>query len=203
MQLPEPQTLAVAWSPRAVRDRWASAFALDAALGDALRQASEPLVAQLRLAWWRDRLGEPPGQWPTGNPVLDAVAAAWGNDARQLHPLPDAWERLIGEAPLSDVELALYAEERASGFSGLTGDGRIGCRWALADLAGRTSHAEERSSAKALIEGLPRPSGRERNARPLRVLDALGERSLRRDPAVMLARRTDALVALRLGFLGR
>ena len=33
-------------------------FALDAAMADVLRSTSEPMIGQIRLAWWRERLEE-------------------------------------------------------------------------------------------------------------------------------------------------
>lgn len=54
-------------------------------------------MVQLRLAWWRDRLGEPAEIWPKGEPLL-AILSAWDAERAALSALVDAWETAsVGE----------------------------------------------------------------------------------------------------------
>ena len=54
-------------------------------------------MIQLRLAWWRDRLGEPADTWPRGEPLL-AILPAWDAERAALAALVDAWEAAsVGE----------------------------------------------------------------------------------------------------------
>jgi phytoene synthase len=54
---------------------------LDVRLAGVVRGAREPMLGQLKLAWWRDRLGGDPESWPKGEPLL-ASLKAWGAEAR-------------------------------------------------------------------------------------------------------------------------
>ena len=45
--------LALAYAPAEARPAWAGLLALDARLAGVVRAAREPVLGQLRLAWWR------------------------------------------------------------------------------------------------------------------------------------------------------
>jgi hypothetical protein len=81
-----------------------------------VRTAREPMLAQLKLAWWRDRLAADPAVWPKGEPLL-ARLAQWREPAG-LGALVDGWESLLGEPPLGAGELAAFSEGRAAGRAG-------------------------------------------------------------------------------------
>lgn len=51
-------------------------------------------MAQLRLAWWRDRLREPPEHWPLGEPLL-GLLRAWAEELPALEALVDGWEGAV------------------------------------------------------------------------------------------------------------
>ena len=68
--LPPPMLLAIAYAPRPVRARLAWLLSLDRRLADVLTRASEPMIAQLRLSWWRDALKTAPDKRPKGEPLL-------------------------------------------------------------------------------------------------------------------------------------
>jgi phytoene synthase len=55
--LPIERRLALAYAPGRARAATLGLFALDAALGNLVRAAREPLLGQMRLAWWREELG--------------------------------------------------------------------------------------------------------------------------------------------------
>lgn len=156
------------------------------------------MLAQIRLAWWRERLNEPAAERPKGEPLL----ALLGDRAAAFVPLVDGWEALLGEAPLPQTALADFAEGRAKALGALAelfghpreASERAGRSWALADLALRISHPEERARVAALSAGRSIPD-LPREMRPLVVLHGLAIRN-RNGPTALLT-------AMRLGILGR
>jgi phytoene synthase len=206
--LPPVQRVALSYAPRGTREAWLGLLALDARLARLVRETREPMLGQIRLAWWRERLSEAPAKRPKGEPLL----ALLGEGSEQLVPLVDAWEAMLGEAPLPPETIAGFAQGRAQALAGLAttlrrpaaaaDSARVGRSWALADMALRVSHPQERESAAELIAAEHgTPFGLPREMRPLVVLHGLAFRDLRRgtDGAGMGA----LLTALRLGIFGR
>lgn len=202
--------LALAYAPAAARPAWADLFALDARLAGIVRSAREPMLAQLRLAWWRERFGSPPGEWPKGEPLL-ASLAGWGHPAAGLGALVDGWEALLGEAPLDRAALSEFAAGRAAAAAALAGHvgapadaaAALGRRWALSDLALRTSHPDEREAAAGLLHDEPAAPTARPALRPLAVIAGLGARAVARGAAEPLSGPAALLVAMRLGLIGR
>jgi phytoene synthase len=206
--LPAVQRVALAYAPQGSHAGWLGLLALDSRLAQLVRETREPMLGQIRLAWWRERLSEAPTKRPKGEPLL----ALLGDDSERLLPLIDAWEAMLGAAPLPRATIAGFAEGRAEALAGLAaalghpaaaGDtAQLGRSWALADLGLRLRHPEEREHAAALIaaEGHhhPRLPG---EMRPLVVLHGLAVRDLRggNDEAGMGA----LFATLRLGIFGR
>lgn len=190
--------LALSYAPKSARVLWLGLLGLDTRLAQVVREAREPMLAQIRLAWWRERLTEPPGQRPAGEPLLTLL----GDHAAAFAPLVDGWEALLGEAPRPQSAIADFVQGRARALGGLAelvgkpreASEQVGRSWALVDLASRLSHPEERAHVDALntrsdIPGLPR------EMRPLVVLHGLASRD-RNGPITLLA-------AMRLGIFGR
>ena len=95
--LSPPDRLAIAYAPRALRPAWSGLLAFDRRLADAARAGREPIMIQLRLAWWRDRLAEPAMAWPRGEPLL-GLLIAWDAERAALGALVDGWEaQVVGE----------------------------------------------------------------------------------------------------------
>jgi phytoene synthase len=94
IELSPPERLAVLYAPRAAQALWEGFLLLDRRLGDAAREGRDPLMIQLRLAWWRDRFDQPAADWPQGEPLL-AVLRAWDSERPVLRGLVDGWEALI------------------------------------------------------------------------------------------------------------
>lgn len=194
-ELPPPVRLAVAYAPAAARGAWAALLVLDQRLARTALAAGEPVLAQIKLAWWRDRFAEPASAWPKGEPLLAALRE-WDGERAALEGLVDGWEGLVG----SDLDraaipacaearvAALMALERLLGGNSAEAVEAVARRWALADLALRLG--EEAPDVPAPAVRLPRAM------RPLVVLDGL----VRQDGAAgwrALAR------TMRLGMLGR
>jgi phytoene synthase len=190
--LPPPQRLALAYAPRNARAAWLGFFALDARLSKVVRAAREPMIGQIRLAWWRDRLGEPAEQWPKGEPLL-RLLRTWQGRQGLLAPLVDGWEVLLGEPPLAPEQAQAAAAGRAKGAAavavtlGLEDDAarleRLALDWAAAELG-----LEPRRNAPPATK-LPR------KLRPMVVLHGLARRD-RSGPVQIFT-------AMRLGIFGR
>lgn len=86
--------LALAYAPDRVRSVQLAAFALDAKLAGIVGNARELLLAQIKLAWWRERLAEAPAQRPQGEPLLTALSV-WSGAVDPLIALIDGWEAML------------------------------------------------------------------------------------------------------------
>lgn len=212
--LPVPQRLAFNYAPHHALAASEALFAFDARLGELIGKANEPLLAQLRLAWWRDEFAKPVEGRARGDPVLDALSAAWTGEEAALSALVDGWENLVGEAPLPERAIAAFADARggaAAALARLIGEpaaqepasdaARV---WALADLAAHLGDETERATALRLAaeHGAP-PRHLPRALRPLAVLYGLARRALARGGGPLVRGRRDVLTAARLGMLGR
>lgn len=207
--LPPVLRLALAYAPREARGGWLAVFGLDARLAGLVRHAREPVLAQIRLAWWRDRLGEEAASWPEGEPLLAAIGKAVERPARLVR-MVDGWEALLGEAPLPEADLLAAAKGRSQGLLAAlpadvaeAGQG-LALRWALADLVAHLSHLEERACALALHSGVdPGRASLSRSLRPLVVIEGLATRSLQAADSHTPMGLGGLLLAMRLGLLGR
>jgi len=170
------------------------------------------MLAQLRLAWWRETLGQPAQAWPTGD-VLLASLASWNGRHGALTSLVDAWEALTAPAPLGDDALEGFAQGRGAAcaalaeFVGSPRDTdaamRLGRIWALEDLSMRLGREQERSAAGKLAAlepaGLPRTK---RAVRSLRVLAGLARRRRIGGSDEAAASPGAVMEAIKLGLLG-
>lgn len=188
------------WRPAA-----GSLWALAARLTRLLREAREPLIGQIKLAWWRDMmamLAEKPEALPKGEPLLAELAATWGGQAG-LDALVDAAEAMLlaededGRRGAAErFGARLFALSSAQG-----GDDPRGRRWGL--LWGAVQQ-EEPGPAQALFAAARGPlaaRGAFEGDRALLMLDRWaatiakhgGERRWRSEGALLF----------RVGLLGR
>lgn len=81
----------------------AALAALDARLRSVVLTVSEPALAQLRLAWWRETLCASPEQWPPHDPDLIALRTHGVPSATAL-ALVDAWDDILCamDAPVAE-----------------------------------------------------------------------------------------------------
>ncbi len=178
--LSPPERLAIAYAPRRLRPVWTGLLAFDHRLADAARAGRDPIMIQFRLAWWRDRLGEPAAQWPRGEPLL-ALLTAWDGERAALTALVDGYEaKVVGEDGGHALDQA-----------------RAAAIVALARLAGVTAGPELTTAAAAWAEGrtiarlhLPRA------LRPLVLLDHFANATDETGWRVLA-------VAIRKGWFGR
>ncbi|MEJ2408540.1 MAG: hypothetical protein P8Y58_15370 [Novosphingobium sp.] len=211
--LPAVSRLALAYAPAPARLPTLALFALDVRLAGLLRNSREPMLAQLRLSWWRESLTQDHEKWPAGEPLLAALRS-WNGQHKALTSLVDGWEALTGAAPLPGEALRMMAQGRAEAFAALAHaldrahESRaaysLGQQWGLADLAMRLGNAQEREMAASLAgseNGRARPRV-SRSLRPLLVLQGLACRRMEKGDEAGATSPAAVLKALRLGLLG-
>ncbi len=207
--LPPEQRLALAYAPRSARPAFAGMLALDTRLARIIRASREPMLAQLRLAWWREQL-ESTAPAPAGEPLLELLSI-WGEHRAGLVALVDGWEALLGDAPLEASRLSAFAAGRGAAASALSQSlglrkaaeeaERAAHNWTLADLAARLSHPEEVQNARDLLaEAQWRRPRLPPALRPLAVLHALAAGS--RGQGDLLQGPRSLATVLRVGLFG-
>lgn len=210
--LPLPDRLALSYAPSRSRGPTLALLALDARLAGIVRSSGEAMIAQIKLAWWRERLQEEPAKWPEGEPLLTLLRSA-DIDCTRLVPLVDGWEELLADK-FGRKEVVGFARGHASGWaavadaageSGTTSQVERAAREvALAQLSRHLSRPDEREQVRIALEAESwKPSAVARSVRTLVVLHALNRRALRRDSADLLDGPGAMLLALRVGITGR
>ena len=207
--LPPEIELALAYSEPAMRGALTILFEFDVRLGRIVAGTNEPMLGQMRLAWWRDALALPVGERPGGDVVLDGIARHWQGREAALRPLVDGWEHLLAEPPLSESDARGFLEGRCTGvvaaFPAPRDAHRVqAMRWACADLAAKVTHPEERALFLRLGQEVAAvPARLPRSARGLAVLGALGARALKRGGRPLMEGRGAALTIARAAIIGR
>lgn len=186
MELDPDRQLALAYVPAAVRPAVESLWRLDASFAAILATGTQPLISQMRLAWWREALERLDSAPPPAEPVLQALAAHVlpAVSGAELAAMEEAWLIVLSDEALTAEEQGRYAEFRG----GLLFDygarllGRpdfpvrdAGARWALADLARHSRRVEK-------IKSFPPDSTVKwpRELRSLGMLAMLARRDLER-----------------------
>lgn len=212
-EIGDAERVALNYAKPDIRPKLTSFFALDRRLGQIVANSNEPLLGQMRIAWWRDMLSASARDRPAGDVVLDAIGASWGGDAQLLQPLADAWEVfMIAEELTADI-LSQFAQGSATPLAqafGCAHEGvakrvqEAGSLWALADTAAHVSDQTERE----LILELARAKVNVNTSagsmpRALAALTALSRRSIRRGGHPLMVGRGAALTALRAALIGK
>lgn len=205
--LPPEAILAMAWTPPNLRAPLSMALQLDRRLARIVARTSEPMLGQMRLAWWRDALSNKLADRPRGDAVLDGIGAHWAGREAALIAMVDAWEVLVTAERIGYEDAKSFGIGRGEFFTAIAGLEDVsnrdrlaaaGYRWAMADAAVAVSQPDERD---VLIQvGLARAHLNEsfpRSLRGLAVLEALALRALRGGGQPLMAGRGAALTALR------
>ncbi|MEL6324965.1 MAG: hypothetical protein AAFQ84_12125 [Pseudomonadota bacterium] len=212
--IPDEAQLALAYTAPFMRAALRIFLEFDLRLARIVSATNEPMLGQMRLAWWRDTLGMAVSERPGGDAVLDGLGAEWAGHEPALIALVDGWECMLSEPPLSSDAASCFVDGRVAGFAGLCalggGDAVTGEAikkaariWALADAASHVAQPTERQTLLDLAASAPRPARLASPFKGIAVLAALGERSIKAGGAPLMAGRGAALVALRAGLLGR
>jgi phytoene synthase len=189
LQLDADRALALTYVPAGRRQALRTLWELDAALGAVLAGGREPLISQIKLAWWRDSLAKLDREKPPAEPMLQAVAAdilPAGVSGAELSVMEEGWTLLLGQEPLTANELDTYAAARgallfrysarileAELTSGLA---RAGEGWALVDLARHSNPIDAEAALQAARERLDVQERWPSALRPLGMLARLARR---------------------------
>lgn len=210
-ELPAERRLALAYAPAAFRTDNLAVFLLDLRLSRLVAQRREPLLTQVRLAWWRDRLSEEPSGFHQDEPLL-SLLEDWGPLRTRLTVLVDGWEALLIDPPITDPAIDLFAQGRGQAFAALAERcgapdfareaHRAASNWALADLAANSSDPVEADHVHSIAAAADWQRPRlPRALRPLAVLHGLASRRRNKDGETRTV--ADFFVAMRLGIFGR
>ena len=173
LELAPPARLAIAYAPSDVRSAFALLLQIDNRFAEILRNAREPMIAQIKMAWWREAFASAADARPKGEPLLQALNEAGDRiPLCALEALASAWEQLLGSEKFSQEAIDLHAELRAeaifltyAGWVGSVQDVRpIGRSWALEAL---------RMAFPERVAGCNMPSAPLPKARALRPLSIL------------------------------
>ncbi len=172
--------LALSYVAAARRPALAALWRLDASLADLAVGAREPMLARIKLAWWRDALTALDAAPPPAEPLLQDVARALrpaGVCGAEAARLEDGWVALLAEdlagyacargAAMFDLSARLLGAEAHSG---------AGVTWALVDLARRSP--DRAAAALAAAQASVVPCHWPARLRPLGMLAALATRDV-------------------------
>lgn len=154
------QKIALAYAPRRCRAALSALWACDAALGRVVATTTEPMIGQMRLTWWHERLtGLDAGEVPA-EPVLAALAdVVCHHDVTgaMIAALVEGWEVLLDPLPLSADVLRTFAVKRGDGLFALSAriigapvSAGLGAGWALIDFATHCSNQVTAERARAM-----------------------------------------------------
>lgn len=180
------ERLALVYAAPQARQAWEALFLLQHRLKDAARPGREPLMIQLRLSWWRDRLAEPADRWPKGEPLL-ARMAVWQAESGALIGLVDGWEaKVVGEdggAALESAQIAAYL--------------------ALGRLVGEKDMTAVQVTAEQLLNPATAAHSPTRLSRKMRPLSILRAHAVRSAQGVSARPVANFAALLRIGVVGR
>ena len=168
-----------------------------------LIDAREPLIGQIKLAWWRDMmvmLARDPDGLPKGEPLLAELTATWAGQGG-LDALVDAAEAML----VADDTAARHAAAAAFAgalFSLSGGPASGGARWGLLWGAVLQESAVEAQQLFAAARNRPPPARVSFNGnKALLMLDRWAGAIARNDGERRW--RREGLLLLRLGLIGR
>lgn len=211
---PDYLSAAIASAPSSSRPHFEAVFDFDQRLANIVASASDPLLGQIQLAWWRENLSRS-GLGAKGiPPELQQLSLAFGKAAANFGCLVDGWEQLLAHETIDRSAIEQFAEARGRAVSEIARAVssrdcserafHAGKRWALVDLAQNTDSEEIRTraiGAARQVSSYGIISARE--MRPLAILDGLAKRALRKNLPALFGDRMSPMVLLRLGLLGR
>lgn len=187
MTLDADRNLALTYVPTGRRAAVGALWRLDAALGAALVGGREPLIARIKLAWWREALERLDREPAPAEPVLRDSAAHLlaAISGEELARMEEGWAALSSPETLGADELASYAQGRGGLLFGYTarllggemeGLEEAGEAWALVDLARHCETAADADVALAAARERRPPRRWPLRLRPLGMLAALAVR---------------------------
>lgn len=104
------------YAPPEARRALLALYAFDAELTKARRVATEPLIGEIRLQWWREAIGDLDAGNVRRHEILEALAAVRASwSAGTLQALIDAHSQLLDDAvaPSADVRMSRLSDKGA------------------------------------------------------------------------------------------
>jgi len=189
--------------PHARRAAMSALWGLAARLTKLLLDAREPLIGQIKLAWWRDMVAlvaSDPAALPKGEPLLAELQATWAGQGG-LDALVDAAEAML--LAQTDEERRAASESFGGELFKLSGGEDVGGkRWGLLWGAGVEDGEREARDLLGQAKSLAAPPRRVfAGNRSLLMLDRWAAAIASRDGERHL--RSEGLLLLRIGLFGR
>ncbi len=189
MNLPDntlspPKRLAIAYAQRKYRGYLELLLAFDDRMASVVLRATEPLIAQMRLAWWNDVIGKNVQDRPSGEPFLAVLAEAEMDYPHLKLPetmiqIADSWGILLANEEWSTNVLHNFADMRGKAIFGsyarvtgveTRGMEKAGQYWALADLLVHAHNDSYQQAAATAFQTLSLPTRLPRKLRSLGIL---------------------------------
>lgn len=174
LELAPPTRLAIQYADPGYKAAFRLLMLIDQRLNDVVAKVREPLIGQIKLAWWREGFDSAATDRPKGESLFEALnASGQAIPPAALDGLVSSWEALIGADEWTHDILLKHSALRSAAIFGTYGKWvrsptdllGVGQAWAIASLAqaypGRIS-PEDIPSRPALP--------RERRVRPLTIL---------------------------------
>jgi 15-cis-phytoene synthase len=185
--LSPPSRLALAYAKGPACPFLELVLTLDNKLAAIVGNGKEPLIGQMRMAWWSDVITKPAEQRPQGEPLLarlTALDATPIGDAVQaaMLQLVEAWDMLLANAAWTPDVLHAHAQAKAKaifgGYAGIMGVGEPdakACRdageyWAYSGLLQHCQTAAQYDAVSAALVAQAAPHRLRRDMRPLAIL---------------------------------
>lgn len=151
--------IVLAYAPSRVRADLAALLDLDETLGRVVASTTEPMIGQMRLTWWHERLAALGRESAPAEPVLGALndtVAQGVVTSEALAAMVEGWEALLEPVPLDDVALRSFSEYRGNALFAIAANicdqpvaKELGAGWALIDFA---MHCSDHGTAvKAIL----------------------------------------------------
>ncbi len=181
--------LALTYAKTESRDALTLFLTLDTRLAQIWMKGTEPLIGQMRMAWWRDALLKPVSQRPKGEPLfLDMTLLSRDFSASMIH-LVDAWYGLLVHEEWTADVLTAFAMHRSQGIFGGYAQAvalddniteklvEIGLRWAMRDALQYCKTVEQAELMHSCLPPRSVYTGLPRAARPLSLLALSAEQT--------------------------
>lgn len=192
--------------PAEDRAAMTSLWALVERLLTIVATAREPMLAQIKLVWWRDMLlvlADDPDGLPLGEPLLADLRRDWGGSGELVALATHIETLLLAE---DDAEAVTAATAMGSHVfavpSAIVPDQMSGARWGLVAAAAIQPGTAQAAAMLAQAAALPRLSrGAKGHGRACAMLDRWASQIAQRGGDRSL--RMEALLLLRIGLFGR
>ena len=169
-----PSRLATAYARLELRAAFSLLLRFDDRIAGIVGRSTEPMIAQMKIAWWHDAIATAKDDRPRGEPLLiELNEIDNGTLIDAIQRLLDAWGLLLANEQWSADILSAFAQGRGDAvfgtYSRWIGDGSvlqdIGNQWAVDDLRLRFG-SRVGASATSATQRLPN----RRSLRPLTIL---------------------------------